>query len=117
MARSIPLVLTAQVRVRIDLQDAQVVVLPGRGADERRRQRMLASECDGELAVIEQRALRREDLRGDLVEGSIHGVDRWQSRDADPLEGLELEFLIVEFHVAACGQDCGRAISSSMLVR
>ena len=57
-----------------------------------------------------------EKLGEHLVEGAVGSVDRRQRVDADFFVRLELEFLVVEFHISAGSENRGRAIARAVLV-
>ena len=70
----------AQIRVRVDLQDAHAAMTLRKFGDERERARMVATEQRGNRAAVEDALGLARDIAVDALARSVHDVDRLRMR-------------------------------------
>src|SRR5277367_3565462 len=77
---------------------------------------MFAAERDGKFSGVEQFQLRGEEFAQHFFEGAVLRINGRPGGDADFAAGIELEFFVVEFHVAAGFQDRAGTVARAALV-
>jgi hypothetical protein len=109
-------VLIPQIRVRVDLQDAEPGIFGSGRRNQRRRDRVFATQGDQELVAVQDlggNPLNLAHQRIELAEGELH---RRQRENADRMD-VDADFVVPQFHVRRCLEDLVRAIARAADVR